>query len=647
MIRGLLRAGGCALLLWSGMFPAAESLAQSGPSPVDLTPFLRKDAYQQIKISPTGEYYAASVPLEDRTILVIIRRADQKPTAKIEDKEDTVIADFWWVNDNRVIASMAKKYGRNDAPSLTGELVAVDADGARPKWLTGPTNYSFALMHDTLRADADNVLITVVPYGAESETALETLNVYTGARGPVSAAPVANADFTSDHQGNARFAHGSGKDNVSKLYYRDAGNKPWRLVNDEAASGVVESAVGFSADGRTAYLRVERTQGPDAVVAMDTATGTRTELLRHPVVDPYVTLSAADGDTPVGALYMHDTSSTRFFDPAEPTAKYYRQLEKAFPGHTVVLTSATTDGKLLLFAVWSDRNPGDFYLYDTAAKKVEAVFSRRLWFDPDKRSPTRGVQIPARDGLMLHGYLTTPLSRPQDAPLPLVLLPHGGPFGIFDTAWFDDDAQLLADAGYAVLRVNYRGSGNYGRAFQQAGAREWGGRMQHDLTDATRWAIAQKIADPGRICIYGASYGGYAALMGVAGEPDLYRCAVGYVGVYDLEKRHRDYSKNSAGARNWADDWMGPREALAPLSPVGLADRIKVPVFLAAGGKDRQAPIEHTERMEKALKAAGAQVESLYYPNEGHGFYTEEHRREFYTKLLAFLSRHLGGATAK
>jgi dipeptidyl aminopeptidase/acylaminoacyl peptidase len=171
--------------------------------------------------------------------------------------------------------------------------------------------------------------------------------------------------------------------------------------------------------------------------------------------------------------------------------------------------------------------------------------------------------------------------------------------------------------------------------------------MQHALTDATRWAIAQKIADPGRICIYGASYGGYAALMGVAGEPDLYRCAVGYVGVYDLEKRHRDYSKNSAGARNWADDWMGPREALAPLSPVGLADRIKVPVFLAAGGKDRQAPIEHTERMEKALKAAGAQVESLYYPNEGHGFYTEEHRREFYTKLLAFLSRHLGGATAK
>jgi dipeptidyl aminopeptidase/acylaminoacyl peptidase len=122
---------------------------------------------------------------------------------------------------------------------------------------------------------------------------------------------------------------------------------------------------------------------------------------------------------------------------------------------------------------------------------------------------------------------------------------------------------------------------------------------------------------------------------------------VGYVGVYDLEKRHRDVSKQGGGAGNWADDWMGPRDGLAAVSPIALADRITVPVFLAAGGKDRQAPIEHTERMEKALKAAGVPVETLYYPYEGHGFYTEAHRREYYTRLLAFLSRHLGGATAK
>jgi dipeptidyl aminopeptidase/acylaminoacyl peptidase len=631
---------------WFMLLVALPAAAQTAAA-VDLQPFLRKDNYEAIKISPTGEFYAATVPLADRTILVVIRRSDQTPIAKIEDREDTVIADFWWVSDQRVMASMAKKYGRNDTPSLTGELVAVDADGGRSRWLTGPTDYTYALMHDDLRNDDDNVLIRVIPYGDNPETSLEKMNVYTGNRSPVSAAPVRNARFTTDQKGNARFARGSGQDNLSKLYYRDPGNKPWRLLNDEAVSGVIEVALGFSADERTAYLRVEAKTGPDIVVAMEVASGKRTELLRDPAVDPYEILSAADSDAPVGAMYMHARSSTRFFDPASQTAKYYRQLEKAFPNDTVVLTSATRDGKLLLVRVWSDRNPGDFYLYDTVAKKVEPVFSRRQWFDPARLPATRSVDIAARDGLGLHGYLTLPLGKEPGTPLPMVLLPHGGPFGVFDTWWFEDEAQMLAEAGYAVLRVNYRGSGNYGRAFNASGAKQWGRKLQDDLTDATRWAIAQKIADPERICIYGASYGGYAALMGAATEPGLYRCVAGYVGVYDMVKRHKALAGDSRSGQTWADEWMGRREDMAAISPTGFANRIKVPVFLAAGGKDRIVPVEHTEVMEKALKAAGVPVESLYFPYEGHGFYTEEHRREFYTRLLAFLSRHLGGATAK
>jgi dipeptidyl aminopeptidase/acylaminoacyl peptidase len=633
----------CCALLWSLALPAA---AQTIPK-VDLQPFLRKDSYEQIKISPTGDYYAATVPLADRTILVVIRRSDQTPTAKIEDREDTVIADFWWVSDDRIMASMAKKYGRNDTPSETGELVAVDVDGGRSRWLTGPTDYSYALMHDDLRNDDDNVLISVTPYGENPETALEKMNVYTGKRSPVSAAPVRNARFSTDHDGNARFARGRGSDNLSKLYYRDPGNKPWRLINDEAISGRVEAALGFSADGRTAYLTTEAKTGPDAIVAMEIASGSRTELLRDPIVDPYAILSAADSDAPVGASYMHARSSTRFFDPASKTARYYRSLEKVFPDDSVLLTSATRDGRLLLFAVVSDRNPGDFYLYDTVAKKVQPVFSRRQWFDPAKRPPTRSVEIKARDGLALHAYLTLPQGNTPGMPLPLVLLPHGGPFGVFDTWWFDDESQMLAEAGYAVLRVNYRGSANYGREFMHAGAKQWGRKLQDDLTDATRWAITQNIADPKRICIYGASYGGYAALMGAATEPELYRCAVGYVGVYDMVKMHKQLAGDSRSGRTWAEQWMGQREDMAAISPTGFANRIKVPVFLAAGGKDRVAPVEHTETMEKALKAADVPVESLYFPHEGHGFYTEEHRREYYTKLLGFLSRHLGGATAQ
>ena len=275
---------------------------------------------------------------------------------------------------------------------------------------------------------------------------------------------------------------------------------------------------------------------------------------------------------------------------------------------------------------------------------ASGVFVRREWFNPAKLPAARAVTVKARDGLALHGYLTPPRGASGAGPVPMVVMPHGGPFGIFDELSFDDDTHMLTEAGYAVLRINFRGSGNYGARFQLAGAREWGGRMQDDLTDATRWAIEQNIADPARICIYGASYGGYAALMGAAREPDLSRCAAGYVGVYDLEAIHRQNSRSARWLRNWTDDWVGERDKLDERSPILMAGRIKVPVFLAAGGQDRIAPIAHSKRMERALRDAGTPVETLYISSEGHGFYTDEHRREYYTRLLDFLSRHLGGA---
>ncbi|MGH8027188.1 MAG: alpha/beta hydrolase family protein, partial [Pseudoxanthomonas sp.] len=301
---------------------------------------------------------------------------------------------------------------------------------------------------------------------------------------------------------------------------------------------------------------------------------------------------------------------------------------------------------LLVVRTWSDTSPGDYYLYDTEDRRADLIFSQRSWFDSERMAPLRAIELKARDGLTLRGYLTVPKGA-EAKNLPMVVVPHGGPYGVFDEWGFDDEAQMLSQAGYAVLRINFRGSGNHGRRFLNAGAREWGLKMQDDVTDATRWAIEQKIADPGRICIYGASYGGYAALAGVSKEPDLYRCAVGYVGVYDLTMMHRVESRESTSMRNWTADWLGQRDSLAAVSPTNTAARIKAPVFLAAGGEDETAPIAHSKRMAKALKASGVAVETLYFDTEGHGFYTEPHRREFYTKLLDFLSRNIGGAKAK
>ncbi|MEA9581051.1 S9 family peptidase [Xanthomonas nasturtii] len=640
---------------------ASPGVAQSAPETVDLAPYLKSDQFERIKISPSGAYLALTMPLEDRTVLGIVRRQDKVATAKVTGGVNSVVDDFWWASDERIVVSMAQRLGSRDEPVAIGQLHAIDADGKNGRLLASPygTNPDIngaqlkmdldpaTYMLDTLPGDARNILVSAVPFVGDPNVRIDKLDIQTGRRTTVATSPVRRAGFVTDQQGRIRFANGLDISNISKLYYRDNDDAPWRLINDAATSKHREFPLGFSADGSRAYLQVEQAVGTDVLVAWEPATSKATPLLHDDTVDPYHILRDLDGTTPIGASYMSDRVRNRFFDETAPTAKLYRSLEKAFDGNAVYITSATSDRRMVLAYVWSDRNNGDYYLFDTVSKKADRVFSRREWFPPDGVPATRQVSFKARDGLVLHGYLTQPLHAQAGKPLPLIVMPHGGPFGIFDKWEFDDDTQLLAAAGYAVLRVNYRGSANYGYAFTQAGAKEWGGRMQDDVTDATRWAIGEGIADASRICIYGASYGGYAALMGVAKEPALYRCAAGYVGVYDLDMMARDTGRSARWAKNWTVDWLGARDTLAARSPLTLARQIKVPVFLAAGGKDERAPIEHTKAMERALKGAGVPVESLYFPNEGHGFYTEAHRREYYTRLLAFLSKQLGGSTAK
>jgi dipeptidyl aminopeptidase/acylaminoacyl peptidase len=623
----------------------------------DVEAFVKRDRFGDIELSPTGEYYAATVPFEDRTVLVLMRRSDNKLLATFSSGKFTHVADFEWVNPELVLLSTVEKFGALDQPQSLGEIyslsVAGKADiliGQRVNRQQLGTNIKgkkaeavAAYLVDPLPADDRNVLISVMPFTGDPYTRLERMDVQSGRRIPIARAPIRNAGFVVDNAGQVRFAHGSGSDNVSRLYYRENGDA-WKLVNDERTTDRIEIPLGFSEDNGTAYLQVEHASGPDSIVALDIASGRRTELVRDDDTDPAQVIHRPGTSIPVGVVLVDGKPRAEFFDKASAEARLHRSLQAAFPGQFPFITSSTSDGKLTLVRTHSDRNPGDFYVFDTGAKKASHLISRRDWFDPQKMAETRPVSFAARDGQALKGYLTLPPNA-GDRNLPLVVMPHGGPFGVFDVWDFEDDRQLLAAAGYAVLQVNYRGSGNHGRAFRKAGARQWGGRMQDDVTDATRWAIQQGHADPRRICIYGASYGGYAALMGVAKEPTLYRCAAGYVGVYDLPTMHTHGDIQQRGSGEvYLREWIGERESLGAVSPNRMADRIKVPVFLAAGGEDRRAPIEHSKMMERALKSAGVPVETLYYPNEGHGFYVEANRREYYRRLLAFLGRHLGAS---
>ncbi len=646
--------------------PAGISAAAAPTAPPSIEQFVKLDAFEDLKISPTGEYLAATAPVDNKTVLIILRRRDMVRTGLMVLGSRTHVYDFWWVNDNRVLLTTSEENGSVDTRYLTGEIYGLDADGKNQSLLVGIRSGSgdgagtriksrkqelvAATMVDDLRHDDDHVLVAITPLtaGEEPFTKLDRMHVRTGARTTVARAPVRNAQFVVDGKGVARFAQGAGSDRNSKLFYRARGDAGWELLNDESKSGVIVYAIGFSPDGRTAYLEAQHASGPNAFIAFDAATRRQTVLVRDTKVDPYSMVTAADGATPIAVRFLEGQPRLHYIDDAAPDARLLKSLEKSFPGHSVNFTGFTKDGNLALVYAYSDRNPGDFYLFDRSKKEATHLASRREWVDPERMAAMRSVWIRARDGRMLHGYLTTPPGS-DGKNLPLVINPHGGPFGPFDVWAFDTEPQLLASRGYAVLQVNFRGSGNYGREHLQSGYRQWGLKMQDDLVDATQWAITEGVADKNRICIYGASYGGYAALMGVAREPDLYRCAIGYVGVYDLNVMHaKGDIRDSRFGRNFlAETLGGNRERLAETSPTRLASKIKVPVFLAAGGSDERAPIKHSEMMRDALIAAGNKPEWLAYTDEGHGFEQEPHKVEYYTKLLAFLDRNIGSAAAE
>ncbi len=662
----LLRTSIAGLLLSMGglQAAAAQPAAAQVQAPsstvqqaIPIQNFLRQDMFDQIKLSPTGKYIARSVTLGEKTVLAITERSTNKLTGHFNLAGKTQVQDFWWVSDERLLISVGERDGLLEKPQATGELYATNADGSGQGILVGyragsDTSGSHitggkereavaAFMVDDLPNDPNNVIVAVRPMQGEVPyTRAETMDVHSGHRAVAAIAPVRNAKFKTDPDGVVRFASGSGVDNRMKTYYRDNAKADWQLLNDQSATHRALVPLGFSADGRIAYLQKDEEKGPDGIYAYDTTAHSMKLQQRDPVASPGNILNGPHGEI-IGAQYIDGKSKVMFFDEESPIAKAYRSLEASFPDQVVRLDGFTSDGKLAMVNVYNDRSPGDYYMFDLDSKKAAHLVSRYDWLDPDSMGVVRPITLTARDGLVLHGYLTLPPGS-DGKNLPMVVNPHGGPFLIFDTWGFDWETQLLASRGYAVLQVNYRGSDNYGSDFAIAGYKQWGGAMQDDVTDATRWAIQQGVADAHRICIYGGSYGGYAALMGVAKEPSLYRCAIGYVGVYDMKTLYQDdVVSDSIKSTNFFKETLG-QEDLDAKSPTHLADRITVPVMLVAGREDEIAPPKHTEMMRDALLKAGKKVDAKIYDREGHGFFIDADRLDFYTRMLDFLDDNIG-----
>lgn len=456
-------------------------------------------------------------------------------------------------------------------------------------------------------------------------------------------------DFMTDNAGVIRLGRRSDNHEFSWLG-RPTNQARFREIIKFPQHGYAElwEPLGFAADNQTLWILSREEQERGALYAFDTVTGQRAAALFVPPegeIDHLVT--DYHRQHLLGVAYLSDRIHYHWFDAGRQALQ--NRLEKTFVGKACHIVSSSADDLVHLVRVASDRDPGAYYVLDLKQPALAQFKRIRPDIDPAQMQPMSVITLKARDGIELHGYVTLPAGA-QGKRVPLVIHPHGGPFGVRDAWGFNNEVQFLASRGYAVLQVNYRGSGGYGREFINQGRRQWGRAMQNDLTDAVKWAIDQGIADPARVAIYGASYGGYAALVGVTLTPDLYCCAVNYVGPSDLNitfKHLGDDAFTTDQDFSYQNQWVGDDKAYRDAtSPVNWVENIRVPTLHVYGVNDPRVRIDHWKRLEAQLKKYNKPYTVITEENQGHGFRNEVASIHFYKSMEEFFARNLSAGHA-
>lgn len=655
-----------ARVFWSTWLFAVGALASAAEIPI--ADFARHEQYQSVKISPDGQYLAATAVVNGQVVLELVNLADMRPRA-LRPREGDDIADYWWVAADRVMYTEGTHVGGMDRPVSTGELFSVKADGTGAALLFGfragadDSHMATLIKKQTadlasgdliapLRDDPVHALIASYAWNGPGHSA-STLSVHPeayrmdlrdGKKTLVTTSPLRGAAFLADHKGFIRFASGMDADQMRKVWYRDAQGGDWQLLHDERKQHERFTPLMFDRSNAAVYVVCDGANGVGGMCRWDAATRKQDVLWSAKDSSAIQLVPTFDELDAFAIRSMPGRPAVTLLDKSAPEAALLVEIMKQLPGEDIVFTSASFDGKKAVFLAHADSDPGVFYLYDVDKKKIVELFQSRRWIKPEQMASMEPIALTARDGLALHGYLTRPPGKPTGKQLPMVVLVHGGPYFVHDVWRYEPEAQLLASRGYVVLQVNFRGSGGYGDAFMHAGFREWGGKMQDDITDATHWVIDQGVADAKRVCIFGTSYGGYAALEGAVKEPDVYKCAIGNAGIYDLRLMcTRGDIPQSLFGENYLKMVLGEdQSALWDRSPMAHLDKLKAAVMLIVGGADNRVPPVQGESLHNALLKNKVDHEWLYERTEGHGFYTEAHAAEMYEKILAFLDKQIG-----
>jgi len=647
-----------------GLLMGAPALAQSKPGPIPISDFVKRGHFLAPTMSPDGKLIVLTqrTPKEprDEYATVVYQLDGMKLLSAVRSQVGFFPVRHVWVTDTRIVSSLAREFGTVGEASATGELIAMNSDGSRLLYLYGyrrgmseagfgkdsfgnvSNDDGFARVAREARIRGGQVLVYENPWGVTARTSrLYDVNTLTASRRTVTEINQPRFTFLTQPDGQPRFAYGFDDNADYAVFKLDDAKREWQPFSSADKGDLRPFEISPDNTKLLGSLSLQR--GPRSLIREGLDGTGRVTLAQDAVgdIDDFEWGLREQGPFAAGTLV--GLPKLTYLEPERSDAVLHRTLSAQFPGARVSFNSVSADGKRTLFTVSSDRDPGAVYVFDATSGKAALLFEFQPWIQPERMTELRPIRFKARDGVELHGYLTLPPGA-GDTKRPLVLLPHGGPHSYGDTWGYDSDAQFLASRGYAVLQVNFRGTLGRGPKFEIDGYKQWGGRMIDDLIDGVRWAVAQGTVDEKRICSYGASFGAYASMMSAIRAPELFKCAIGYAGVYDLPLIYDEPSSKVGGQTYQYHLKVLGQDAnqLAAYSPARQATKLTVPVLLVHGGADETTPPVQAEAMRDALTKAGRPPEWMFVSGEGHGFYSEKNRQAFYEKLEAFLAKHIG-----
>ena len=640
------RSSAFGLLIATVGVMAVPAAAQTIP----VEAFAKASPFSMPRLSPDGEYLAFATDFgEGNHALQVLRLADMQRTAVLRLPRFESPYQIAWVSDKRLVIAKGRKYGSLEKPLPSGEIIASDFDGQNQRYI-----YGYEQQNAAAGLDRGFGFIEGVAQGNDGRFYMRQLQrnptnsmLYLVDAGPrpsfklIASVNVPNLEFVIDRNSLARYAWGRDDDD-NYLLYASADGQRWQPITQEQTGGIW-APYAFSADNQHVYGHFSRNDGPISLVSSNPDGVERDVLLGDGFSNIGLSQWTRYPAVPFAASAVAGRPQLQYFDPGKPEAELHKALAELLPTQHVRFDDVSRDGQTVLVHLGSDRDPGSWYVFRRATNKLEKVLSPRDGIDPALMAERRPVRFKAADGTELEAVLTVPRNS-EGRRAPTVLLPHGGPHGVSDDWFYDNDAQFLANRGYLVVQVNYRGSGGRGQAFEELGYLQWGARIQQDLLDGLNHAASLGLADTARVCTYGASFGAYAAMMLAVREPELIRCAAGLAGVYDLKMMYKKGDiKDRAYGRNYLTRVIGRNdEELAANSPTTLASSIKAPVFLAHGERDERTPIAQANAMRAALVSAGKPPEWMAVAGEGHGFYNDDNSAAFYRALEAFLDKNIG-----